>query len=271
MRSKLTFKGHPLHTLLVPFPLAFLVGCVVFDWLAFGYNNPGFASAGGYMSFAGIAMALVAAVPGLVDLVRTVPPRSSARKRGTLHMSVNLLAVLMFGLAAWWRVSPAYMPTLGVLVIQTFALILLSTGGWLGGTLVVRNQIGVDHRYANAGKWKEEYFEPQPGKPVTVATLDELQVGQMKLLHMDGSRVVLARTAEGYCAFEDHCPHRGGSLADGALVNGTVQCPWHGSQFDVRTGTCQAGPAHDAIRVFKVDERERIVMLTMPEVEHVRA
>jgi nitrite reductase/ring-hydroxylating ferredoxin subunit len=42
---------------------------------------------------------------------------------------------------------------------------------------------------------------------------------------------VLARTEEGYVAFDDRCTHKGGSLAAGVMVWGTVQCLWHGSQF----------------------------------------
>ena len=273
MRSKMAIKGHPIHPMIVPFPIAFLTGATVFDWLGRGYNSPAMWQTAGHLALAGIATALLAAVPGLIDLFRTVPPDSSGRQRGTLHMSVNLLAVAMFGLAAWWRESPAAPPTYGILLIQTFALAFLSIGGWLGGTLVTRNQIGVDHRYANAGKWREEHVHVpmrQPNEPIVVATSDELKPGQMKLLHLEGSRVVLARTDEGYCAFEDHCTHKGGSLCDGALVNGFVQCPWHGSQFDVRTGAVKAGPAGKGIKTYPVEERARSVCLFLPEVDAIR-
>ena len=53
-------------------------------------------------------------------------------------------------------------------------------------------------------------------------------------------------------AFADRCTHKGGSLADGALVGCTVQCPWHGSQFDVRTGQVVNGPAEAAINTYTV-------------------
>ena len=60
-------------------------------------------------------------------------------------------------------------------------------------------------------------------------------VNQMKLVHVDEARIVVARTEDGYAAFQDRCTHRGGPPI-GALICGTVQCPWHGSQFDVQTG-----------------------------------
>jgi nitrite reductase/ring-hydroxylating ferredoxin subunit len=76
-----------------------------------------------------------------------------------------------------------------------------------------------------------------------------------------GKRVVLARTEDGYAAFDDHCPHRGASLADGVIISGQVQCPWHGSQFDVRTGAVVNGPAEEGIGTYFVEERGGKVIL----------
>jgi nitrite reductase/ring-hydroxylating ferredoxin subunit len=92
-----------------------------------------------------------------------------------------------------------------------------------------------------------------PGQWIVVAREDELQPDQMKLLRVNSERLVLARTNEGYAVFEDRCSHRGGSLAGGVLICGTVQCPWHGSQFDVRSGEVKAGPAKAAIRTRPLD------------------
>ncbi len=122
----------------------------------------------------------------------------------------------------------------------------------MGGILVHRNQIGVEPRYAFAGKWKEEYGEEQKGK-VYLGTVDDLKRDQMKLLHESGKRIVLARTEKGFAAFDDHCTHRGGSLAGGVMICETVQCPWHGSQFDVRTGEVKAGPAEKKISTYTIE------------------
>jgi nitrite reductase/ring-hydroxylating ferredoxin subunit len=75
------------------------------------------------------------------------------------------------------------------------------------------------------------------------------------------ARFALARTGEGYCAFQDRCTHRGGSLADGVLICGTVQCLWHGSQFDVKTGEVRAGPAKEPLRTYRVEQGEGEVRL----------
>lgn len=120
--------------------------------------------------------------------------------------------------------------------------------------LVNRNQTGLDRRYARAGKWKEATVDACPGVAVAVARTDELKVDQMKLLGVGDRRIVLGRTEQGYVAFDDRCTHRGGPLAGGARICGTVQCPWHGSQFDARSGEVKAGPAETPISTYRVEE-----------------
>ena len=141
---------------------------------------------------------------------------------------------------------------------------LMTAAGWMGGTLVYRNQIGVDHRYANAGKYKIEPVRVS-GDMIDAAAADELNVGQMKLLRIDGRRIVLARTERGYTAFDDRCTHKGGPLSDGALVCDVVQCPWHGSQFDVMTGRVVEGPADEPIASYPVEERNGRVLVTLDD------
>jgi nitrite reductase/ring-hydroxylating ferredoxin subunit len=89
----------------------------------------------------------------------------------------------------------------------------------------------------------------------------------MKLVHVDDVRVVVGRTEDGWVAFEDRCTHRGGSLADGVMICGAVQCPWHGSQFDVRTGAVKAGPAEQSISIYEVEEVDGSVRLTITKRE----
>jgi nitrite reductase/ring-hydroxylating ferredoxin subunit len=149
-----------------------------------------------------------------------------------------------------------------VLGMEGTGVIILSVAGWLGGTMVYRNQVGVDIRYANAGKWNEENLGQANG-PTEVAKTSELQVNQMKLVRIDGKRIVIGRTEKGYVAFDDHCTHRGGSLAGGSMICGTVQCPWHGSQFDVNTGDVRCGPARKKIKNYAVIEKSGKVYLEL--------
>ena len=100
MRSKASYKGHPIHPALIPFPFAFLYGAFFFDLAGRLFERPSWWTTGGYLAGIGIVAALVAAVPGFIDYFGTVPPNSSGKRRATTHMLVNLAAVALF-IGAW--------------------------------------------------------------------------------------------------------------------------------------------------------------------------
>jgi nitrite reductase/ring-hydroxylating ferredoxin subunit/uncharacterized membrane protein len=254
MRSKFHIKGHPLHPLLVGFPITFFIGTLLFDVLGWLQNNNAYWQTGLYLEISGIVSALLAAVPGIVDYFFIVPPKSSGKKRATQHGVLNISILVIFIIVWLYRQNDNTSPYI-ILSAETIAVILLGISGWLGGTLVHRNQIGIDHRYAGAGKWKEKYLGNQNGE-VQVASLDELKTNQMMLIHVNNKRIVIGKIEGGYVAFDDHCTHRGGTLADGTMICGTVQCPWHGSQFDCRTGAVKAGPAKEPIQTYALKEEE---------------
>ena len=262
IKIKSHFKGHPLHPILVSFPIAFFIGTLAFDALGLVYSRNDFHVTAMYLNIAGIGFALLAAVPGIVDYFFIVPPKSSAKKRGAKHGLINITMVIIFAIALVLREKQGSSFVI-IISLEITGIILLSIAGWLGGTLVFRNQIGVDIRYANAGKWKEEYINSNEGE-IIVASIDELKINQMKLIHTRGKRIVVCRTEKGYAAFDDHCTHRGGSLAGGSMICGTVQCPWHGSQFDIHTGMVTAGPANKNIPTYHVRETDKVVLLTLP-------
>jgi uncharacterized membrane protein/nitrite reductase/ring-hydroxylating ferredoxin subunit len=253
MKSTAHVKGHPLHPILVTFPIAFYIGTFVFDILA-AASDPAFLHTAFYLNLCALITAVLAAIPGLVDYINTVPPKSSAKKRATKHALLNVTVLLLFATAFVIRLVSELPRSVVIIGIEAVGVVLLLIAGWMGGTLVYRNQIGVDIRYADAGKWKEQRITTAEGE-IEVATSDELSVNQMKLLHINGRRIVLGRTEEGYAAFSDFCTHRGGSLAGGAMICGTVQCPWHGSQFNVKDGSVCAGPAKMPIPVYPVKEK----------------
>jgi nitrite reductase/ring-hydroxylating ferredoxin subunit/uncharacterized membrane protein len=262
VRSKVQVRGHPLHPMLIPFPLAFLTGAFAADVAGTLLDVEGLWITAYYLSIGGVAMGVLAAVPGLIDYRYVVPPRSSGKRRATMHLLVNVAALLLFALAWIVRGAAEIPPDPATLLVEGIAVALLLMGGWMGGTLVYRNQIGIDHRYAEAGKWKEARVPRRAGEAV-VADADELQVDQMKLLRVGERRIVLARTEEGYVAFDDRCTHRGGSLAGGLMSCGTVHCPWHGSQFDVRSGEVRAGPATEPIGTYAVRQEGGKVHLVL--------
>lgn len=259
MRSRVNIRSHPLHPVLVSFPIAFFTGALFADLAGWILQKPVLFSTAYYLNIAGVVAGLLAAVPGFIDFLYAVPPKSSGKKRAAQHGILNVTMLIIFAIAFFYRRTTGanFYITLS---LELAGVILMSIAGWLGGTLVYRNQIGVDHRYANAGKWNEERFAQETGE-VAVASDDELKVNAMKLLHFRNKRIVLARTEDSYLAFDDHCPHRGGPLSDGSIACGIVQCPWHGSQFDGRTGAVKNGPSNQSIRTYEVrKERERVVI-----------
>lgn len=85
-----------------------------------------------------------------------------------------------------------------------------------------------------------------------VATVDEVPPGEMKLVEVDGQDVVLTNVGGAFYAFDAQCTHQGGPLADGFLVNDVVECPWHGGQFNVKTGEVVGPPPARPIPTYSV-------------------
>jgi nitrite reductase/ring-hydroxylating ferredoxin subunit len=108
----------------------------------------------------------------------------------------------------------------------------MAASSYLGGSLVYRHRIGVDH--------SDKELEPRQ----FTAVLAEGELGaepRRALAH--GVAVVLARAGGSIYALGDHCPHLGGPLSNGQISRGQIICPWHGSRFDLATGACRRGPA----------------------------
>lgn len=143
MRSRASLKGHPIHPILVAFPIAFFTGTLIFDVLSIIFVDVVFWVTAYYMQVAGIIGAVIAAIPGLIDYIYTVPAKSSAKKHAAKHGIINSTALIFFTVAWLLKKDPGVLST-PVVIIEVAALALLSIGGWLGGTLVYRNQIGVD-------------------------------------------------------------------------------------------------------------------------------
>jgi nitrite reductase/ring-hydroxylating ferredoxin subunit/uncharacterized membrane protein len=255
MKSRAAIKSHPLHPMLIVYPFAFLTGAFGFSVAAAVAKKRELRDVAGYLIPTGIAAGLVAAVPGIVDYVTVVPPQSSGKERARKHALLNTTALGLF--VASWLLERTGRRGTASLCLQGLGSAVMSVAGFLGGTLVSRNQISVDHRYANAGRWQEETRAHAGSRALTSAAAP-LGVDQMKLVHVDEARIVVAHTDSGYAAFQDRCTHKGGPLSDGVLICGTVQCPWHGSQFDVHTGQVKCGPATKNITTYEIEDAHRI-------------
>jgi nitrite reductase/ring-hydroxylating ferredoxin subunit/uncharacterized membrane protein len=247
MKSQAAIQGHPIHPMLIVYPFAFLTGSFGFSATAAASGNRELQKVSDYLVPTGVVAALFAAVPGVIDYFGSVPPQSSGRARATKHALLNVAGLGLF--ATSWLLGRGRERRAMPLLLQGIGTAAMSVAGYLGGTLVYRNQIGVDHRYAAAGRWREETL-PDDARDSLLSIAKDLDVNQMKLVHADDRRVAVAHAEDGYAAFQDRCTHRGGPLSDGVMICGTVQCPWHGSQFDVRTGEVKCGPAKEPLETY---------------------
>ena len=148
MESKARLLGHPIHTMLIVFPLGLLATAVAFDIVGLVGGETEWFRISFWMIAAGIIGGLVAAVFGLVDLL-AIPGGTRAQRIGLLHGGGNVLVVLLF-IVSWFLRRPAPQnPPSGAFVFSFVAVALALVTGWLGGELVYRLGIGV-HKDANA-------------------------------------------------------------------------------------------------------------------------
>lgn len=85
-------------------------------------------------------------------------------------------------------------------------------------------------------------------------SLAELELGVPKACLMaDGERLCIVRDGDHVYAMVDRCPHRDFNLSSGDMVaTAVIECPWHGAQFDCRTGAVLQGPATDELTLYAV-------------------
>jgi nitrite reductase/ring-hydroxylating ferredoxin subunit len=89
-------------------------------------------------------------------------------------------------------------------------------------------------------------------RTVKIAKVDEVAPGTGKVVEAEGQTIALFNVGGTLCAIDNTCTHRGGPLGEGTLVGEVVTCPWHGAQFNVRTGEVLAPPAQQGVRAFPV-------------------
>ena len=85
-----------------------------------------------------------------------------------------------------------------------------------------------------------------------VATTDDLPPGRMRVVEVEGERILLVNVGGNYHAVSEACTHAEGPLSEGELQGERVSCPWHGSVFSVVTGEALTPPAEEPLRVYGV-------------------
>jgi uncharacterized membrane protein len=143
MESKAKALGHPIHQMLIPFPLGLLPTAVIFDVIYLVSQNEVFAVVSFWMIAAGTIGALVAAVFGVVDFL-AIPSGTRAKRVGLWHGVGNVVMVAFFALSWIVRRQAPETPEISAIMLGFVGLILSVITGWLGGELVDRLGVGVD-------------------------------------------------------------------------------------------------------------------------------
>jgi len=146
MYSKAKLFGHPIHPMLVAFPVAFYTGTFVAFVNYAATHDPFWFRLATVANWAGVLMAVVAAVPGLIDWATGIPRQSPAKSVGLVHMSLNVLALVVFFINAMiysnrWN-EP--LPAAGTgIVFGAIGVLLTMAAGFLGWSLVQDHHVGV--------------------------------------------------------------------------------------------------------------------------------
>ena len=140
MRTPASISGHPIHPMLVTLPIGLWIFSLVCDlFFVFGAGAPVWNTVALYTMAGGIAGALLAAVPGFIDLL-SLP--HEPKKTALIHMAINLTVVVLYAVNLWLRISaPADLT--GPIWLSAVSVGLLAISGWLGGHMVYLGGVAV--------------------------------------------------------------------------------------------------------------------------------
>jgi uncharacterized membrane protein len=142
VESKAKIMGHPIHPILIPFPLGLLSTSVVFDVVHLLTGNGKWSEISLWMIAAGVIGGLAAAVFGLIDWL-AIPSGTRAKSVGLWHGATNVVVVALFSVSWLLRLDAPGEPGIVPIVLSFVGVGLASLGGWLGGELVDRLGVGV--------------------------------------------------------------------------------------------------------------------------------
>lgn len=167
MYSKAKIGGHPIHPKLVAFPITFYF-LTVFGFVAYQIRPDIFWFKLAYFSnFAAIATALVASVPGIIDWAFGVPKKTTARKHGLIHMSLNFATLGIFAINGYLIWGNWEAPVVGVetnILLTTFGALIVMAAAYYGWDLVGYHKVGVDMS-TEQERLQEQYEREMPFDP----------------------------------------------------------------------------------------------------------
>ena len=229
-----TWYGHPIHPMLVTIPIGTWTLALGLDLLAvLGVRPSGAARAASIALKAGAAGAVAAATAGLADWQHT---NGRDRRVGLVHALANSTALALnlasIGLRGRGRLRQGRLASAA-------GWACMFVGGYLGGHMVYRRRIGVDHA--------DRSPEPRDFKPVLpLAELEENRPRRVEVWDEDTRQsigVALVRRGGRVHALGARCSHMGGPLDQGWVLGNALVCPWHGSRYDLETGWPDSGPS----------------------------
>jgi len=218
-----TWLGHRFHPLLVPMPIGFWSGALLFDLVATRRAR----WAADTLVGAGIAAAVPTAAAGLSDWADAEP---EGRRVGLVHASCNSLALLCYSASLAARLLGRRKAGVGLGLAGAAAM---SVGGYLGGHLAYVQAVGVE----------KKRFAGGPAEWTAVLDAADLAEGAPRVVRAGDTEVLLYREGGRLHALWASCTHECGPLAEGRFADGCVTCPWHGSTFRLADGKVVRGPA----------------------------
>jgi uncharacterized membrane protein len=142
MASPASIAKHPIHPMLIVFPVGLWIFSCICDLIyAMGWGGAVWKDVAFYTMAGGVVGALLAAIPGLIDLISISDQKT--KKLGITHMILNLIVVGLFAYNLWVRYSDPISSTLPY-ALSIIGLVLLAISGWLGGEMVYVRGVGVD-------------------------------------------------------------------------------------------------------------------------------
>jgi len=243
-----TWLGHPVHPLLILLPMGSWTSAVLLDWT----GGDDAETAADLLIGAGLAAAVPTIATGYADWADTEPASDSVRRVGIVHAAVNATAAGLFGASLAARAGGAR--GRGKLLALA-GISAIGVGGYLGGHLTYAEGVGVN----------VDTFEEYPQDWTQALADAALGEGEMKAVDVDGVAIVIARQGGTVYALSDTCVHRGGSLADGELLDGCVECPLHSSRFALEDGSVEQGPAAYPQPALETRVREGSIEVRAPQ------
>ncbi|WP_034348411.1 DUF2231 domain-containing protein [Noviherbaspirillum massiliense] len=141
METPASIRKHPLHPMLIAFPIGLWIFSLICDGLGLLLADASFAIVAFYTLIGGLAGAIIAAVPGMVDLLSLMHTR--VKGIALAHMSINIAVVILYAVNLGLRLPSISAPPLSAVALSLAGVVLLGISGWLGAEMVHVHGVGV--------------------------------------------------------------------------------------------------------------------------------